>query len=65
MSSRALRGPNEGTGALNQDGSLARHSWRNATRRGQRGQSRPGLPDGIGEGLRSVGAGTTVLGSFP
>ena len=38
------RGPNEGTGALNQSGSFARHSLRKATRRGQSGQSRPGLP---------------------
>src|SRR3977135_4609490 len=42
MRSRASRGPNGGTGALNQDGSRARHAWRKATRRGQSGQFRPG-----------------------
>jgi hypothetical protein len=31
---------------LNHVGSFARQSLRNATRRGQRGQSRPGLPLG-------------------
>src|SRR4029078_8903786 len=43
--SRASRRPNEATGALNQSGSRRRQSSRNAFRRGQRGQSRPGLPD--------------------
>src|SRR5437762_13686028 len=42
MRSRASSGPNEWTGALNQSGSFARHCSRNATRRGQSGQSRGG-----------------------
>src|SRR5262249_20587999 len=46
IKSRALLGPKESTGALNQSGSLWRHAWRNATSRGQRGQSRPGIPLG-------------------
>ena len=45
MRSRALGGPKEATGALNQVGSRRRHSCRNSLRRGQSGQSRPGLPD--------------------
>src|SRR5579872_561777 len=44
MSRRASSGPNESTGALNQAGSWARQVLRKATRRGQRGQSRPGSP---------------------
>jgi hypothetical protein len=31
---------------LNHSGSLWRHDWRKATSRGQRGQSRPGIPLG-------------------
>jgi len=46
IKSRASLDPNESTGALNQSGSLWRHDWRNATSRGQRGQSRPGIPLG-------------------
>src|SRR6516225_10619388 len=46
MSSRASTGPKEGTGALNQLGSRWRHPLRNATRRGQRGQSRGAFPCG-------------------
>src|SRR5262249_37162984 len=45
MSSRALRDPNEPTGALNHDGSRSLQSSRKPLRRGQRGQSRPRLPD--------------------
>src|SRR5262245_22637629 len=54
MRSRALGGPNEATGALNQAGSRLRHSSRNFLRRGQRGQSRPGLPDASGIAARSI-----------
>src|SRR5436190_24343237 len=66
MRSRAVRGPKEGTGALNQVGSRRRQSARNALRRGQREQFRPGLPDSpvIGSGsivevviVGSAGAG--------
>src|SRR5262249_32303648 len=42
MSRRASAAPNDATGALNQFGSLARQASRNATSRGQRGQSREG-----------------------
>jgi len=36
--------PKDGTGELNQVDSFSRHVLRKATSRGQRGQSRPGLP---------------------
>jgi len=39
--------PNVATGALCQPGFSVRQRSRNATSRGQRGQSRPGLPDGV------------------
>ena len=70
MRSRALRGPNEATGALNQSDSRRRHSSRNALRRGQSGQSRPGLPDASRKAARLIleivvviesGAGTSPL----
>src|SRR5436309_1702562 len=54
MRSRALCGPNEATGALNQSASRRRHSSRNVLRRGHSGQSRPGLPDASGIALRLV-----------
>src|SRR3954453_7456412 len=50
---RASRGPKDGTGALNQAGSRSRRSLRNATRRGQRGQSRGASAAAIGSSPRS------------
>ena len=60
-SSRAVTGPNEGTGALCQLGCFSRHAWRNATRRGQSGQSRPTAPTALGPVIVFTSQATTAL----
>src|SRR5690242_7069123 len=55
MSRRASSGPKVWTGALNQSGSRLRQSLRNATRRGQSGQSRGGSAAGASSRTARLG----------